>query len=1183
VSFAHLHIHTEYSLLDGANRIPALVKRVKELGQTACAITDHGVMYGVVDFYRACKKEGVRPIIGCEVYVASRKRTDKDFRLDGERYHLVLLCENETGYRNLLQLVSRAWTEGFYTKPRVDRELLEQYHDGLIALSACLAGELPRAVSRRDYSGAREIARWYQGIFGKGNYYIEIQDHGLREQRQIIAPLINIARELEIPLAATNDAHYLHREDADLQRVLLCIQTNHKLGEDTGMDFGTEEFYVKSEDEMRALFPEAQDAIDNTQAIAERCNVEFKFGSYKLPEFDVPPGYADAYEYFRVKCEEGLRRVKGENPPEEYRRRMDYELGIIRNMGYVDYFLIVHDFIAWAKAHGIPVGPGRGSGAGSLAAYCIGITGIDPLEYALLFERFLNPERVSMPDFDIDFCYERRGEVIRYVQGKYGIDHVAQIVTFGTIAAKTAIRDVGRVMGLSYAAVDAVAKAIPPEFGISLSRALEVSAELREMRGSGGEIKSLIDMALRVEGTPRHTSTHAAGVVITPQPVAEYVPLALNGEDPVTQFPMTTLEELGLLKMDFLGLRTLTVIDGAAKMVAQKVPGFCIEQIDLQDPEVFAMLGKGQTSGVFQLESSGMRSALMGLSPQGIEDIIAVISLYRPGPMDSIPKYTENRHHPEKISYPTPLLAPILDVTYGCMVYQEQVMQVFRDLGGYSFGHSDVVRRAMSKKKHAVLEAERQTFIAGCGERGIPAAAAGGIFESMTSFASYAFNKSHAAAYAIIAYQTAWLKCRYPCEFLAAQLSAYLADTVKVAEYIGEANRLGIQILPPHVNEGGANFVAGERLENTGSTSLPENYIRFGMLAIKGLGLGVIDGIVEERGNGEFTSYFNFCRRMFEKKGFNKRSAESLINAGALDGLGAHRRQMLLALPEIADLLDRRKNEQLPGQLGFGELLPELNNADDYLLPAAKEFSQDELLRCEKEVLGLYISNHPLKEYTAKAQLLGCTQIAALTQNDDSAQQSRDGETVRVLAILTKVRSRLTRKNETMANLSAEDISGALDVMVFPRVLEKYRGALLEGDILLLQGRLSAREDEDVKLMLDACVPVGEIGEDGALPGDFRNGGRGTAGARLGQSGKGAELSARPRRLCLRFAGVDSPERTQAEKLLAIFSGEDAGKVPVLFFFADTKEYAKQSAAAPNPPLLRELARLLGEENVAAQ
>jgi DNA polymerase-3 subunit alpha len=1154
VSFVHLHLHTEYSLLDGANRIPALAARLKELGQSACAITDHGVMYGAVDFYRACKKEGIKPIIGCEVYVAARGRADKDFRLDSERSHLVLLCKNEQGYRNLLQLVSRGWTEGFYTKPRVDRELLEQYHEGLIALSACIAGEVPRALARNDYDGAAEIARWYAELFGKGNYYIELQDHGLREQRAINGGLVKLARELDIPMVVTNDAHYLRKEDADLQRVLLCIQTNHKLGEDTGMNFGTDEFYVKSEEEMRELFPDLPEAYDNTVLIAEQCNFDFEFGSYKLPRFQTPDG-SDSKEYFRNLCRQGLKELKGENPPKEYTRRLEYELGIIEKMGYVDYFLIVHDFIAWAKERGIPVGPGRGSGAGSLAAYSIGITGIDPLEYSLLFERFLNPERVSMPDFDIDFCYERRGEVIRYVQEKYGADHVAQIVTFGTIAAKTAIRDVGRVMGLGYAVVDSVAKAVPAELGITLAKAVVLSKELREMREQDPDIKRLIDMALRVEGTPRHTSTHAAGVVITPEPVASYVPLALNGEDAVTQFPMTTLEELGLLKMDFLGLRTLTVIDEAAKMVAKAVPGFSIGQIPLDDPEVFTMLGKGQTSGIFQLESAGMRSALMGLSPRGIEDIIAVISLYRPGPMDSIPKYTENRHHPERISYPTPLLAPILDVTYGCMVYQEQVMQVFRDLGGYSFGHSDIVRRAMSKKKHSVLQAERQSFIAGCGKNGIDHKVAGEIFESMTSFASYAFNKSHAAAYALVAYQTAWLKCHYPCEFLAAQLSAYLSDAAKVAEYINEAGKLGIAVLPPHVNQSSAGFTV-----STGQ-------IRFGLLAIKGLGAGVIEEIISERSSAPFSSFNGFCRRMLEKRLVNKRNVEALIQAGALDGLGANRRQMLVSLPGITAALDSRRAEQLPGQLGFGELVPELAKEDIFQPPPLAELPKEELLRLEKDVLGLYISDHPLKEHAALAERLGCARTAALA-NDSPSQQARDGDRVRLLAILTKVRHRLTRSNSEMATLTAEDLSGTIEVLVFPKILEKYRPLLAEGEILLLEGRLSVREDEDTKLLLDSCTPAADAEK---------------SPAKQDKAPYKPKANLAPKRLSLRFKTADCPEREQAERLLAIFSGEDSGKISVLFYFADTKEYSKQHPAAINKPLLGELERLLGKENVVAQ
>ncbi|MCL2023067.1 MAG: DNA polymerase III subunit alpha [Oscillospiraceae bacterium] len=1148
--FCHLHLHTEFSLLDGACRIPALVSRVKELGQHACAITDHGVMYGVVDFYRECKKQGIKPIIGCEVYVASRKLTDKDFRLDNERFHLVLLCKNEVGYKNLLQLVSTAWTQGFYTKPRVDRELLARHSEGLIALSACLAGEIPRAVARGDFGGARESARWYESTFGAGNFYIEIQDHNLPEQKKINGSLIKMARELNIPLVASNDAHYLERVDSELQQVLLCIQTNHRIGEDTGMDFGTDEFYVKSEQEMLSLFPEAPEAIHNTQEISDKCNLEIEFKNYKLPKF-TPPDDSESFEYFKRICNDGLRRLKGKSPPRRYTERLEFELEVIQSMGYVDYFLIVHDFIDWAKKNGISVGPGRGSGAGSLAAYSIGITGIDPIEYSLLFERFLNPERVSMPDFDIDFCYERRGEVIRYVQEKYGADHVAQIVTFGTIAARSAIRDVGRVMGIGYGAVDAVAKAIPTDLGMTLPKALEISPQLRSLRESDEDIAKLLDMALRIEGIVRHTSTHAAGVIITPQPVTDFVPLALNGEDRVTQFPMNTLEELGLLKMDFLGLRTLTVINQASKMVAKKLKDFHISQIDLSDKAVFDMLGKGQTSGVFQLESSGMRSTLMSLAPQSVEDITAIISLYRPGPMDSIPKYAENRHNPAKIHYLCPELKPILEVTYGCMIYQEQVMQIFRELAGYSFGQADIVRRAMSKKKHDVLEAERASFVAGCAKKGISESAAAAIFREMSSFASYAFNKSHAAAYALVAYQTAWLKYHYPCEFLAAQLSAYLESASKVAEYIGEAGRLSIKILPPHVNDVSASFTTGG------------DRIRFGMLAIKGLGLGVIEDIICERELEPFTSFYNFCRRMFKKQSFNKRAAEALINAGALDSLGAHRRQMLIALPELIESLS--ESTQISGQISFGEILPELKNRDDYLLPQVQPFSRDELLRLEKEVLGLYISDHPLKEYSDST----ATPIAKLTDGENLI--ARDGERVRILAILTKVRNRLTRKNESMSILIAEDMSGAIEVLVFPRILDKLRHLLIEGDILILEGRLSAREDEEAKIMLDTAVRVGESGD--TVQGRIDSG-QPTADSRLPTA----------KRLCLRFKSAGTPEEKRAKALLGIFSSEeDYGKIQVLFFYSDSEKYEKKSPCALNPTLLKALEGVLGAGNVVAQ
>ena len=860
MSFTHLHLHTEYSLLDGACRLDDLLDRAVELGMDSIAITDHGVMYGAVDFYKKAKARGIKPIIGCECYLASRGRKDKVHALDNERYHLVLLCENATGYQNLISMVSKAWTEGFYTKPRIDRELLEQYHEGIIALSACLAGEIPRALIADDYERAKEKALWYNKVFGQGNFYLELQNHGIREQKQIEPMLIRLSKETGIPLVATNDTHYVRKEDSKIQQVLICIATNTTLGQGNGLEFDSDEFYLKSEEEMHELFSHVPEAIENTQIIADRCNYDFEFGNTKLPHFEVPDG-RDHFEWFREQCYAGMYRNYGDNPPKEYFDRLNYELDVINKMGYVDYFLIVHDFIRYAKSKGIPVGPGRGSGAGSIAAYCIGITGIDPMKYNLLFERFLNPERVSMPDFDVDFCYERRGEVIDYVIEKYGADHVAQIVTFGTLAARAAIRDVGRAMGIPYNIVDNVSKQVPRELNITIQKALKKSPEFRSLYESSDEIKSLIDTSMKVEGMPRHTSTHAAGVVITRDPVASYVPLALNDNSPVTQYTMTTLEELGLLKMDFLGLRTLTVINDAVKMIRLKDNSFDINRIDIADKATYEMMASGQTEGVFQFESAGMKSVLIGLKPVDIEDLIAVISLYRPGPMDSINTYIENRHHPEKTVYKTEKLREILEVTYGCMIYQEQVMQIFRSLAGYSYGRADIVRRAMSKKKHDVMEKERKNFIYGivredgtvecdgCVKRGIPAEVANDIFDDMSSFASYAFNKSHATAYAYVAYQTAYLKCHYPCEFMAALLSSVLDNTDKVTEYTDECNRIGIKILPPNVNESNDNF------------TVSNGNIRFGMLAIKNLGRSFIRNIISERNAGKFTSFYNFCSR----------------------------------------------------------------------------------------------------------------------------------------------------------------------------------------------------------------------------------------------------------------------------------------------------------------------------------
>ena len=877
MSFVHLHLHTQYSLLDGACRFGQLFDAAKANGQTAVAITDHGNMFGAIEFYKEAKKHGIKPIIGCEVYVAVRSRHDKVHSIDSERHHLVLLCENETGYKNLIKMVSEAWTSGFYVKPRVDKELLEKYHEGIIALSGCLAGEIARKLVARDYDGAKQTALWYNSVFGQGNYYLEMQNHGLKEQLEIIPMLAKLSEETGIPLVATNDVHYVKKEDAKTQKVLICIQTNHTIDEETGIEFGTDDFYLKNESEMLELFNNYPQAVKNTQIIADRCNVEFEFHKTKLPHFDVPDG-RDHFDYFREKCYEGLYKNYGENPDKKYTERLDYELSVIKNMGYVDYFLIVADFINYAKSNDIPVGPGRGSGAGSIAAYCMGITGIDPMKYNLIFERFLNPERVSMPDIDVDFCYVRREEVIDYVIRKYGADHVAQIVTFGTMAARAAIRDVGRVLGIAYNTVDAVSKQIPRELDITIDKALRKNSELRKMYDSDPKIKELVDLAKAVEGMPRHASKHAAGVVITDKPVSEYVPLAKNDDSVVTQYTMPTIEELGLLKMDFLGLRTLTVIDDCVKAVREREPSFSIKNIPLDDEKTYDLFRNGDTYGVFQCESAGLRRVLSRLKPNNLEDIIAVISLYRPGPMDSIDTYIENRHNPERVKYKTEMLRPILEVTNGCMVYQEQVMEIFRSLAGYSLGRADIVRRAMSKKKHDVMEKERTTFIEGCGKNGISKETANSIFDDMTSFASYAFNKSHSAAYALVAYQTAYLKCHYPAEFMAALMTSVIDWTDKVTMYISECNRMGIEVLRPDVNFSQAQF----------TTDFGK--IRFGLLAVKNLGRNFIDAIYKERClNGKYTSLYDFVKRVYSKD-FNKRAVESLIKCGALDSFSLNRR-----------------------------------------------------------------------------------------------------------------------------------------------------------------------------------------------------------------------------------------------------------------------------------------------------
>lgn len=1072
MSFVHLHLHTEYSLLDGACRIKKLMPRIKELGQNAVAITDHGVMYGVIDFYREAQKYGIKPVIGCEVYVANRSRFSKEHQLDWS-YHLVLLCENNTGYKNLIKLVSAGFIDGFYKKPRIDKELLKKHHEGIIALSACLAGEIPRELSQNDYEAAKKTALEYRDIFGEGNYFIEIQDHGYADQKRILPGLIRISKETGIPLVATNDCHYINKDDAKMQNVLVCIGTNHVVGEENDMAFETDEFYVKSEDEMRSIFSAFPEAIENTQKIADRCNMTFEFGNTKLPAFNAPDG-RDNVEYFESMCKEGLYRRYGENPSAEHWERLNYELGIIECMGYVNYYLIVHDFIDYAKRTGIPVGPGRGSGAGSICAYCIGITDIDPIKYHLLFERFLNPERVSMPDFDVDFCYERRQEVIDYVNRKYGSDHVAQIITFGTLAARASIRDVGRALGMPYQDVDRVAKLVPTDLHMTIEKALTVSPDLKAAFESDPKIHELIETAQKVEGMPRHSSVHAAGVVIAPEPVTEFVPVAKPDESVVTQFTMTTLEELGLLKMDFLGLRNLTAISDCEKSVRKKIPDFDISKVPDDDPEVYEMLTKGLAQGVFQFESAGMRSVLVGLGPKSIEDLTAVISLYRPGPMDSIPKYLENSRHPEKITYKTPLLKPILDVTYGCIVYQEQVMEIVRKLAGYSYGRADLVRRAMSKKKIDVMAKEREYFVhgkfdengnlelPGAVRNGVPEKVANEIFDDMSSFASYAFNKSHAAAYAVVAYRTAYLKCHFPGEYMAAQLTSVLDNTDKVIEYIGECQKMGLTIKGPDVNRSESGF------------TWQDGNIRFGLLAVKNLGRGIIKDIVTDREiNGKYVSFTDFCKRTYGRE-LNKRTLESLIKSGALDCFSSNRHQMLSGYENLLANIDSEKKRNLSGQMSlFGGFEEEAASEDN--LPNVPDFTLREKLNMEKETTGLYLSGHPMNEYSETAEKIGAKTILEVKQlaSDEKAGELR----VRLCGIVLSKKMKTTKSNDVMAFVMIEDTTGSAEALVFPKILSEYGGAINVNEAVVLDARVSVREDEDIKLIAERFLTPEEAKE----------------------------------------------------------------------------------------------------------
>ncbi len=1074
MAFAHLHVHTEYSLLDGSNKIKEYVEKIKALGMTAGAITDHGVMYGVIDFYKAAREAGINPVLGCEVYVAPGSRLDREMVHGEDRYyHLVLLAENNTGYSNLMKIVSKGFVEGYYYKPRVDMEVLEKYHEGIIALSACLAGEVQRNLVRGMYEEAKEVAYRYERCFGKGNFFLELQDHGIPEQKLVNQQLLRMSQETGIELVATNDVHYTNAEDAEPHDILLCLQTGKKLADEDRMRYEGGQYYVKSEEEMKLLFPYALQALENTQKIADRCHVEIEFGHTKVPHFEVPEGY-DSWTYLNKLCHEGLDKRYGADAP-KYLPKLDDELAVIKNMGYVDYFLIVWDFIHYAREHDIMVGPGRGSAAGSLVSYTTGITDIDPVRYNLIFERFLNPERVSMPDIDVDFCFERRQEVIDYVVEKYGKDCVTQIVTFGTLAARGVIRDVGRVMDLPYNFVDTIAKAIPNELGITIDKALLMNPELRGMYESDESVKKLIDMSRRLEGLPRHTSMHAAGVVISQKPMDEYVPLSRASDGTITtQFTMTTIEELGLLKMDFLGLRTLTVIQNAVRL-AEKSSGKKIDMnaIDYNDKKVLDSLGTGKTDGVFQLESAGMKNFMKELKPQSLEDVIAGISLYRPGPMDFIPAYIKGKDHPESITYDCPELEPILAPTYGCIVYQEQVMQIVRDLAGYTWGRSDLVRRAMSKKKGKVMEQERKNFVygnpeenvPGCIARGIDEKVANKIYDNMIDFAKYAFNKSHAAAYAVVAYQTAYLKYYYPVEFMAALMTSVLDNTSKVSEYIYTCRQMGIAILPPDINEGEGGF------------SVSGQAIRYGLSAIKSIGRPVIDAIVEERKiRGPFTTLKDFITRLSGRE-VNKRTIENFIKAGALDGLEGNRRQKMMIYGSLLDALNQEKKTTMAGQMTLFDIAPEEDKAEyEIKLPDVEEYDKEVLLGFEKEVLGIYISGHPLEEYMERLKKnTNAVTTDFILDEETGTLKVSDGAKVCIGGMITDKVIKYTKNNKAMAFITLEDLVGTVEIIIFPKDYERYAKYLENDAKVFVEGRVTAEEDRNGKLICEKIISFDEV------------------------------------------------------------------------------------------------------------
>ena len=1160
MSFVHLHVHSEYSLLDGACRISGMMDRVKELGQTAIAITDHGVMYGCIDFYKAAKAAGVKPIIGCEVYVCPRRMSDRVHGIDNEAYHLVLLCENMTGYENLCQIVSQAHTHGFYGKPRADLELLATYHEGLIALSACLAGAVPQRLLGNDYEGAKSYALELARIFGEGNFYLELQDHGIDEQTPVNQGLQRIARETGLPMVITNDAHYLRREDAEMQDVLLCVQTGKTVDEENRMrmePYG--EYYLKSEAELLERFPGQQQALDNTAAIAERCNVEFIFNQYHLPSFPVPEGY-HSESYFRKLCYDGFAE-RYPSPPESYLERLEYEIGVISRMGYVNYYLIVWDFIRYAKENGIPVGPGRGSGAASIVAYCMHITEVDPMKYALIFERFLNPERVSMPDFDTDFCQERRGEVIEYVMRKYGADHVAQIATFGTMAARGAIRDVGRAMNFTYAETDVVAKLVPTTLHITLDEALKTSPQLKAMYDEDERVKKLIDTARSLEGMPRNTSTHAAGVVITARPVCDYVPLSRNDDTIVTQYTMTTIEELGLLKMDFLGLRNLTVIHDAEELIRRHTPGFSIDTVRDDDPDTFKMLTEGKTQGVFQLESQGMTGVCVGMKAGSIEDITAIVALYRPGPMDSIPKFIENKLNHKKVTYKCKELEPILKVTYGCIVYQEQVIEIFRQLGGYTMGQADNIRRAISKKKMKIIEAERKVFVFGDPDKGIPGCVGNGISESVgqslydeiVAFANYAFNKAHAVCYAVVAYQTAYLKCHYPREYMAALMTSVLDSAVKISGYIAECREMGIQTLPPDINTSEDVF------------SVEGSNIRFGMAAVKNIGRGLIRSVVAKRAEGgPFKSLEDFLTRMGEGE-LNKRAVENLIKCGAMDCFGNHRSELLAVYESMMDSLAISRKKNLEGQLGLFGMLEDDDPSTSIPIPKLPEISAADRMAMEKETTGLYLSGHPMDDYRA---LLKHTRVVPIGTLMDGEGRYQDDQIMSVAGIVQTVKMKTTRSGSMMAYITLEDDTAAIEMLAFSNVLSQYGGYLKENSPVVITGRLSLRDDKDPQIVINRARPMSDF-EGGPPPEPEEE--------RYGSAPRGPQIIP-GNTLYLQLTGESDPRFRKVKAIVNMFPGDGVVKV----FFADTRRM-RGARAAFDSRMLDELRNVLGSANVVVK